>query len=174
MKLLEMIGLPIYEVETGRRVGKIQDFYLTPDWQMEGIELEGKKWFATSPIRMVPWQEITACGEDAVMIANKRAIQKRSAVDIQYTLLCGDRRIRDLPLLTPDGNQLGRVVDVYVDQKLGNTIIGLEITDGFISDLIEGRKWLRVSDVLQIGQDAIMVPVDIEQRLEKIITSVNG
>lgn len=173
MKLMEMIGLSIYEVDTGRRIGRVQDFHFDAHWDIVGIELESRTLFS-STILMVPWHEIMACGEDAVMIKNKQAIQKQNAVDIQYTLMSGDRKIRDLPLLTPDGNQLGRVVDVYFDHHLGNTIIGLEITDGFISDLIEGRKWLRVSDVLQIGQDAIMVPVDSEQRLEKIITSVNG
>ncbi|OPA80414.1 photosystem reaction center subunit H [Paenibacillus selenitireducens] len=173
MKLLEMIGLPIYEVDTGKRIGRVQDFHVDARWDIEGIELEPRKLFS-STILMVPWHEIMACGEDAVMIKNKQAIQKKNAVDIQYTLMCGDHKLRDLPLLTPDGNQLGRVVDVYFDHNMGNTIRGLEITDGFISDLIEGRKWLRVTDVLTIGQDAIMVPVDSEQRLEKIITSVNG
>lgn len=173
MKLVEMIGLPILDIEVGKRLGHVQDFYINDHWELEGIELESRKIFS-STVRFVPWHEVVAYGEDAIMIRNKNVVQKKNAIELQHTLMCGDRKLRDLPLVTPEGNQIGRLVDVCFDPKMGNTLIGLEITDGFISDLIDGRKWLRVTDMLKIGQDAIMVPVDSEQCLEKIITSANG
>ena len=77
-------------------------------------------------------------------------------------------------MLTEEGLMLGRVSDVYFDQELGNTIIGIEITDGFVSDLIEGRKWLPCTSDMSIGESAVMVPSLSEQRLENAIHSVNG
>lgn len=168
-----MIGLPVYVVETGKRIGEVQDIRLNGEWEIQGIELEGKGLFS-SKIRMVPWNDIVAYGEDAVMIANNQVIRETDPVDIQHTFNGGNCKIKDLPVLTPEGTELGKVADVYFDQKMGNTLIGLEITDGFISDILEGRKWLRLTDAMKIGEHAIMVPAQSEQSLEKIITSANG
>lgn len=173
MKLQEMIGLAVFDVEDGKQVGKIQDFIVNDDWKIEGIELENKGLF-TSHVKIVQWQDIVAYGEDAVMIRNQQAVRKTGADDIKHTYLLGQSKLREMSVLTEEGLLLGRVSDVYFDQELGNTIIGIEITDGFVSDLIEGRKWLPCTSDMSIGESAIMVPPLSEQRLENAIHSVNG
>ena len=115
-----------------------------------------------------------AYGEDAVMIRNQQAVRKTEADDIHYTYLLGKNKLKDLNVLTEDGVLLGKVTDVYFDQEMGNTILGLEISDGFVSDLMEGRKWLPLTQDMSIGKNAIMVPPMSEERLEKTIHSVNG
>ena len=173
MKLQEMIGLAVFDVEDGKQVGKIQDFIVNDDWEIEGIELENKGLF-TNHVKIVQWQDIVAYGEDAVMIRNQQAVRKTGADDIKYTYLLGRSQLKEMSVLTEEGLLLGRVSDVYFDQELGNTIIGIEITDGFVSDLIEGRKWLPCTSDMSIGESAIMVPSLSEQRLENAIHSVNG
>ncbi|APO47335.1 PRC-barrel domain-containing protein [Paenibacillus sp. FSL H7-0942] len=173
MKLQEMIGLAVFDVEDGKQVGKIQDFIVNDDWEIEGIELENKGLF-TNHVKIVQWQDIVAYGEDAVMIRNQQAVRKTGADDIKYTYLLGRSKLKEMSVLTEEGLLLGRVSDVYFDQELGNTIIGIEITDGFVSDLIEGRKWLPCTSDMSIGESAIMVPSLSEQRLENAIHSVNG
>ena len=42
MRFHEMIGLPVYDVETGKRVGKVLDLILNDEWILQGILLEGK------------------------------------------------------------------------------------------------------------------------------------
>ncbi|MBE7683495.1 MULTISPECIES: PRC-barrel domain-containing protein [Paenibacillus] len=173
MKLQEMIGLAVFDVEDGKQVGKIQDFIVSDDWKIEGIELENKGLF-TNHVKIVQWQDIVAYGEDAVMIRNQQAVRKTGADDIKHTYLLGQSKLKEMSVLTEEGLLLGRVSDVYFDQELGNTIIGIEITDGFVSDLIEGRKWLPCTSDMSIGESAIMVPALSEQRLENAIHSVNG
>ncbi|MGO4528832.1 PRC-barrel domain-containing protein [Paenibacillus sp. 2TAF8] len=173
MKLQEMIGLAVFDVEDGKQVGKIQDFIVNDDWEIEGIELENKGLF-TNHVKMVQWEDIVAYGEDAVMIRNQQAVRKTGADDIKYTYLLGRSKLKEMSVLTEEGLLLGRVSDVYFDQEMGNTIIGIEITDGFVSDLIEGRKWLPCTSDMSIGESAIMVPSLSEQRLENAIHSVNG
>jgi uncharacterized protein YrrD len=173
MKLQEMIGLAVFDVEDGKQVGKIQDFIVNDDWKIEGIELENKGLF-TSHVKIVQWQDIVAYGEDAVMIRNQQAVRKTGADDIKHTYLLGQSKLKEMSVLTEEGLLLGRVSDVYFDQELGNTIVGIEITDGFVSDLIEGRKWLPCTSDMSIGESAIMVPLLSEQRLENAIHSVNG
>lgn len=42
MKLQDMIGLTVYEVEEGTEVGEIIDIGLDSNWNITGIELESK------------------------------------------------------------------------------------------------------------------------------------
>lgn len=173
MKLMEMIGLAVFDIEEGKQVGKVQDFILTNDLTIVGIELEGKSLFSSS-VKVVLWNDIIAYGEDAVMIRNQPAICKWEAENIQLTLLLGSSKLKELPVVTNDGVIIGNICDVYFDHDLGNTITGLEISDGFISDLMEGRKWLPFTPDMTKGESAVMVPPLSEERLEKAINSVNG
>ncbi|WP_422660217.1 PRC-barrel domain-containing protein [Paenibacillus sp. EC2-1] len=172
MKLQEMIGLAVFDVENGKEVGKIHDFILD-NWSITGLEIEGKALFS-SHVKTVAWEDIAAYGEDAVMIRSLEVVQKTDPDDIPLTYLLGRRKLKEMQVLTEDGILLGRISDVYFEQEQGNTILGLEISDGFVSDLIEGRKWLPCTTEMVIGENAVMVPPMSEQRLEKAINSVNG
>lgn len=125
-------------------------------------------------MKFVAWEDIVAYGEDAVMIRSKESIDKIDADHIPCTFLLGKNKLKDLKVLTTTGTILGRISDVYFDQKLGNTIGALEISDGLVTDLIEGRKWLPCSDEMSIGENALMVPAMSEERLQKAINIVNG
>ncbi|GIO87919.1 hypothetical protein J25TS5_48510 [Paenibacillus faecis] len=173
MKLQEMVGLAVFDVEDGKQIGKVLDFLLDDDWRITGIQLEGKAMF-TSTVKVVLWEDIVAYGEDAVMIRNQQAIRKWDAENIQLTFSTGNGKLKELPLLTEDGILIGHVTDVYFDQEMGNTITGIEVSDGFISDLMEGRKVLPFTPGMTKGENAIMVPPNSEQRLEKAMNSVNG
>ncbi|MNW55692.1 PRC-barrel domain protein [compost metagenome] len=173
MKLQEMIGLAVYEVEEGNEIGKIVDILLDSNWNITGIELESKTFFS-SHVKVVAWEDIVAYGEDAVMIRSKESIVKADTDHIPYTFLLGKNKLKDLQVLTASGTILGRVSDVYFDQKLGNTIVALEISDGLVTDLIEGRKWLPCSEGMSIGENAVLVPAMSEERLQKAINIVNG
>ncbi len=173
MKFQELIGLAVFDVEEGKEIGKVSDVWVSEDWRIEALELEGKGLFSSSA-KSVSWEDIVAYGEDAVMIRNQQAVRKTGADDIQYTYLLGKNKFKDQNVLTEDGILLGKVTDVYFDQEMGNTILGLEISDGFVSDLMEGRKWLPLTQDMSIGKNAIMVPPMSEERLEKTIHSVNG
>ncbi|CQR57669.1 PRC-barrel domain-containing protein [Paenibacillus sonchi] len=173
MKLQEMIGLAVYEVEEGNEIGKIVDILLDSNWNITGIELESKAFFS-SHVKVVAWEDIVAYGEDAVMIRSKESIVKADTDHIPYTFLLGKKKLKDLQVLTASGTILGRVSDVYFDQKLGNTIVALEISDGLVTDLIEGRKWLPCSEGMSIGENSVLVPAMSEERLQKAINIVNG
>ncbi|GAB6990833.1 PRC-barrel domain-containing protein [Paenibacillus pini] len=173
MKFQEMIGLAIFDMEEGKEIGKITDIIISGDWKILAFELQGKALFSGS-VKTVAWEDIVAYGEDAVMIRNEQAVRKTEADDIQFTYILGKNKLKDLSVLTEEGVMLGKVTDVYFDQEMGNTILGLEISDGFVTDIIEGRKWLPCTLEMAIGENAVMVPSMSEQRLEKAINSVNG
>lgn len=159
-----MIGLAVFDVEEGIEIGKVCDFILDAQLTITGFELERKALFS-SMVKVIDWSDIVAYGEDAVMIRNQQAVRKTKADNIQFTYSLGKNKLKDLPVITEDGLMLGKISDVYIDKEVGNTIVGLEISDGFVTDIIEGRKWLPYTADMVVGENAIVVPPMSEDRL---------
>lgn len=157
LKLLELIGLPVYDIETGKRLSTVKDIWLSSNWEITHLELQGSGLYSRKT-SVVAWKHITACGEEAVMVQNGQVIQETSGIEAVNgrTFLQGPHRVKELPVVTIDGSQLGSIADVYFQPHMGNTIIGLEITDGLWSDLFEGR--MQFEGTGRMGVDTIIVP----------------
>lgn len=160
----DVIGLPVISVQSGKQIGTAKDILLGEDWKIEAVLLETKHWFAAPGC--ILWKDLVALGEDAITIEHEEVVSRVNEEAGYTSLVNGDRKLKGLPVLTANGQQLGIVDDVYLDPNLGKKIVGYELTEGFISDLKEGRKWLPLPESVTVGEDAIIVPVHCQNALE--------
>jgi uncharacterized protein YrrD len=166
----DVIGLPILCVQTGKQCGTVKDLLLGSDWQIEVVLLENKHWFSASAC--ILWKDVIALGEDAITIDNEDAVTQLDDQQRAYTsFVNGERKVKGMPVVTVNGQHLGIVDDVYLDPLMGKKVIGYELTEGFISDLKEGRKWLPLPDSVTMGEDAIIVPVHCYESLAEMVKS---
>ncbi|MGG1515843.1 PRC-barrel domain-containing protein [Paenibacillus oryzisoli] len=168
-KAHDLIGLPVFTVDTGKQIGEVQDLLIDPTWNISGIILEAKMWF--SALRYVSWEGIVSAGEDAITISNEDVICELAHMNECHPFLEGRSRIKGLPVMTVGGEELGMVEDVYLNGNWGKQIVGYELSEGFISDLKEGRKRLPLPETATIGEDAIIVPVHCAQEVEELFVS---
>jgi uncharacterized protein YrrD len=172
----DIVGLPVICTKTGKKAGTVYDLLIVDDWRIASFILSPRNLF--TPCRIMNWDDAVSCGEDAVTIEDPGLIRtvatashsKRSLSSTTWkelrssvTLVDGKRKVRGLPIVTTDGLQIGFVEDVYLRKDMGNTIIGFELSEGFISDLTEGRKWLSLPKTAIAGKDAIVVPAHCEE-----------
>jgi uncharacterized protein YrrD len=149
-------GLPVYDRETGKVLGKISDLCFTENGKIEGFMIEGKGFFERR--RYIPIRFVTAIGANGVMVINSSSIKHATNTKEGYSLYT-HRRIAGKPVITSAGEKLGLLEDVYFHENLG-TIEGYEISDGFFADLTEGKK--RIDNAtLTIGEEAIIVDTSI-------------
>ncbi|REE84351.1 uncharacterized protein YrrD [Paenibacillus taihuensis] len=173
LRLQHVIGLPVVEMSSGKQVGHVKDAWFDEHWQLGGIILDAGRRFLTA-MKAVLWSEVLVCGADTVIIMNTDSVRKTKQAEIQRSFQTGMIRLKDLPVVTTDGEQLGRVSDVYFDQLQGTQIVGYELTDGFIADIMEGRKWLpapHLADEVMLGEDVIIVPAGSEAYLTPVAVS---
>jgi len=165
-KAKDIIGLPVIEIASGKQLGHVKDIAMDADWRIAAVVVDTKHWF--SGPKVVVCEKIVAFGDDAVTVTDEDCVEEMSD-DSPWRYLDGDSgKVKGKPIVTVNGNQLGVVEDVYFEEKLGNKIVGYELTDGFISDLTDGRKWLPVPDRLTWGEDALIVPLNSDAELEDI------
>ncbi|CAG5092159.1 Putative uncharacterized protein [Thermobacillus xylanilyticus] len=168
-----LIGLPVIDEKTGHRTGKVLDLWFDEHWSLRGFLLKARRWWFKRYYDAALWESVTACGSDAILISDKSAVKRLEAAEIGRTFHTGQIRLKDLPVITDEGRQLGRVSDVYFQGFQGTPITGFELTDGFVSDLIEGRKRLKIPadpELLKLGENAILVPARCEHDLEAFVT----
>ncbi|WP_138752358.1 PRC-barrel domain-containing protein [Paenibacillus sinopodophylli] len=173
IKLQRLIGLPIIVIHSGRLVGTVKDAWFDEHWQLKGLILDCPRWFV-STVKIIEWTHVVSCGEDTVIITGEAAIGRMKSKQLLRSFYTGLVKLKDLPVVTVQGIQLGRVSDVYFYPKEGTQIVGYELTDGFVSDLMEGRKWLRAPsdpDSVLLGEDAIIVSAVSEAELEPVAAS---
>lgn len=125
--------------------------------------METKTWF-TRP-RTILWEDVASFGEDAVLIPEERVIFELPDADDKFYLCNGTSKIAGLSVLTEEGEQLGIVSDVYFSEIMDKRIIGFELTEGFLSDVTEGRKWLPFPEHATKGDDVIIVPGSCSQEV---------
>lgn len=173
LKLQQIVGLPVYIANSGERVGKVRDAWFDEHWSLLGFMLDGWCWKPRT-VRTVLWDDVLVCGADCLFIRSHESVGIRRIATLQRSFYSGCIRLKELPVVTAEGNQLGRICDVYINPNMGTQVVGYELTDGFVSDLMDGRRWLKAPrdpDVFLLGEDAIVVPPLDENALERVAAS---
>lgn len=118
--------------------------------------------------KIIPVDQIISIGEDAVTVDTDSAIPILPSEQPFLSMVDGQYKFKGKPVMTTNGSELGMVEDVYFQEQLGK-IVAYELSDGFFSDVTEGRKVLPLQPDFIIGDDAIIVPTE-----DSTISDQNG
>ena len=147
-------GLPIFELKTGAKLGEVCDLYVSGDGMVKGLLV--KKGIFMKRTYLISVQNVSSFGFDGVMIEDRKVIEPLHE-PAEYTFENKDRLLGKM-MITAEGERLGFLEDVYFLEEVG-TIIGYEISDGFFSDILEGKRVFKADRPPAIGKDAIIVNV---------------
>ncbi|WP_442595137.1 PRC-barrel domain-containing protein [Neobacillus sp. D3-1R] len=147
-------GLPVYELKKGKKIGEVCDLSISGSGMVKGLLIKKGGLFKKS--LLIDIQDVTSFGWDGVMIEDEDKLETlpntpEFTLDHQHSL-------QGKIVMTSEGQKLGILEDVYFLEELG-TIVGYEISDGFFSDITEGKQVVKTSDSPAIGKDAIIVKV---------------
>jgi uncharacterized protein YrrD len=147
-------GLPVYEMQKGKKIGEVCDLNITNTGIVKGLILKKNGIFKKS--QTIDIEDVSSFGWDGVMIDNDHVLKALTNTP-EYTLQ-HHQQLQGKVVMTTEGERLGILEDVYFMEELG-TIVGYEISDGFFSDVTEGKQVVKTSESPAIGEDAIIVKV---------------
>lgn len=147
-------GLPVFETRTGTKLGEISDLCISSEGKVEGLLVKKGVFFKQSLFLDI--QKVASFGWDGVMIEETGHLEKLKEVP-EYTLT-HQHSLDGKMMISESGESLGLLKDVYFQEEVG-TIVGYEITDGFFSEITEGKQVIQSGKPLAIGKDAIIVDV---------------
>lgn len=168
-KANDVIGLPVLDLEAGEERGVVRDVLFDEDLTFQGLLIEVKAMFRRG--RFIPTHSIHAIGHDYVTIADEEMMLPIQGIDHLNGVKTGPIKMMGKPLITANGHRLGQVEDIYFQTEFG-AIVGYELSDGLLTDIMEGRKAVKHVERTKIGEDAVVLPITSGSMMENSSTDL--
>lgn len=163
----EVIGLPVICAEDGKKVGSVKDILFSPkERKVLAILLELESYQIIR--RAVMLDHILNLGGDAVIINGSECVKELKKLENLDTFK-NKGIIKGLRIYTKSGDDLGVVKDILFDYKTGY-IEGVEISDGLVQDIMQGRRILPFIGKVEFSDESILVDRDAAEEM----TSTGG
>lgn len=155
----ELIGLPVINKKNGSKVATIKDIiYSKKRYRVIGFLVNEGNIFRDAEV--IQFNNIYSIGKDALIVEDESVIEKCSSLP-EVSKLINEKEIIEQEVLTEDGESLGHVKDILIDENNGK-IIGFILTDGIFQDLKEGRNILPYTPEILFGENSIIVNNEIK------------
>jgi len=153
-KYSEVVGMPVICSDNGKKAGNIKDIIFCPEGRkIKAFILEQKGYELIKKVILM--KDVVSFGKDAVFIRDSSCIRTMKNLEKSGELE-GKGEIRGLRIISREGNDLGIVKDILFDCKTG-VVEGVEVSDGLIQDIMEGRKVIPLFGKVEFGEENILV-----------------
>lgn len=168
----DIIGKPIIAYDTGEKVANIIDLIFDQnDNTLLGFLTQESSLFGDAEV--LPLSLIKAIGVDAVIIPGREAIAPSRDYNLIHKILDNNNVLNGTRIMTTDGRNLGRLVDLYFDETTGK-IEGYDTSGGLFADAYSGRSFVPAPKTLKIGRDVAFVPIETISLMEEQVGGIKA
>ncbi len=166
-KARSLIGLNVVAQAGGEALGTVRDLIFDSNSnELLALVLSEKDLFGLVQSQVVPWREVVTVGQDAIIVQNAASKIKASSDERLSEVVTRETTLGGTRIMTTEGQAIGTLGDVYIDESTGR-VSGYEISGGFISDTLRGKRFLPAVDNVQIGKDVAFVPPEVTGQIEQ-------
>lgn len=167
----KFLSLPIISLKEGQQIGFVRNLVIDPKAKAVAALIVDPKGFFKEQ-RIIPFNRVVSIGENAITVSTESQVEKATNLPDILELLKEKAAIVGIKVITANGRTLGVTEEFYIDPEDG-TIASLDISDGKIEGLFNGKARLQANDILTIGTDVVVVAKDCEERLEVFNKGIN-
>jgi uncharacterized protein YrrD len=167
-----LIGKDVLSLEDGVKLDTVSDVVIDPEGRrmVAIIVTEGG---LLSSSQVVPTDEVTSYGKDAVIVRNKASVVSVSDHPELREMIDHNGKIIGKKVFTSSGDDQGSISDIYFDEPSG-AVVGYEVSGGLIGDAAKGTSYLGTDEVTSIGKEVIFVPPDVAATLDSQVGGLQG
>lgn len=154
-KSQEIIGLPVFSVLDGKKIGQVKDLVINPEeGKLDFILVSNGSWY--SGARVLPYKAVMGIGLHAVTTESDSLMTNISETASAHSLLQRNIEIKGNKVLTNRGNLIGIVIEYEVDETTGK-VTQLEYRTAQDESVVE---YIDAGMVLTYGMDVIVIKED--------------
>jgi len=140
-------GMPVICGGNGERIGAVSEVRYTPGRKkIDGILIQDHKRLSNSIY--IPLNKIIIFGEAAVIVKEDYLCERKEPEK--------PSQIFGITVMDLDGREIGTISDIVFDSEEG-TVVGYEISKGFIDDLMNGRNLLTGDSIYHLNGDVLVI-----------------
>ena len=140
-----LIGKDILTLEDGTKLEKVNGVIVDTGGQRL-VALVVDQGGLMSSTRVVPIEEVSSFGRDAVVIGGRGSIVTTAEAPGLKEIVDHSEKIVDKKVFTVTGDEQGTIKDIYFDERSGN-VLGYEVSGGLIGDAATGTSYLPSEDI---------------------------
>lgn len=108
--------------------------------------------------KLIQMENIEEMSSNAIIVDTKDAEKKASSIGDAVSKLSKDTKLRlnKGKIISDDATEFGDVSDVFIESDTGQ-VIGFEVSQGKVKDIPEGKKTMKITEIVSVGEDAIVV-----------------
>lgn len=151
-KSQEIIGLPVFAIINGRKIGQVKDMVINPEeGKVDFILVSNGSWYVGA--RVLPYKDVMGIGEHAVTTESENLLTTLNETVNANNLLERNIEIKGNRVLTNKGNLIGVISEYEIDETTGK-LSRLEYKTAEDESKIE---IIAAEDVLTYGTDVLVV-----------------
>ena len=163
IKISDILGLPLISTSEGEKLGMVHEVLLNlAKGVITGFILDNGGFLREAKI--VDISQIKCIGEGAVTVPAGELKYEKTLE--KFTDCQRYKEFITKPVFTQSGKNLGIIQDVFVNVSNGH-IVGFEVSEGIINDILEGRGIIPLPKSTIYGKDTVVVPNYVIDFFEK-------
>ncbi len=165
VKGTEVIGAKVFTIDEGEQVEDVDDVIYNPQTnRVEALLVSPSGIF--SEAKLILLKDARGVGKDAVLIQNKDIMKNSSDIPSNLaSIATKGAYLTENRIISESGVDLGKVVDILFDSQSGK-VEEFEVSQG-LRDVATGRKRVKVSDIITVGKDAVIVKGYTEEKVSE-------
>ncbi len=160
-----LIGMSVVGESDGTQLGHVRDLIFDHDTdQLLALVMDRKDLFGLIDAMIVPWEQVQSVGSSVIMARNAHSKIKLGDDKASSGIARRETSLSGTQILTEQGKNLGTLADTCIDETTGR-VLGYEVSGGFVSDTLHGKKFLPAPPGLEVGKDAAIAPTEAVEQL---------
>jgi uncharacterized protein YrrD len=165
-------GKNVLSLADGSRLDEVHDIVVDATGQRM-VALVVDEGGLMSSSRVVPIEEVTSFGKDAVIVRGVESIIDTSQSQALRALVEHDEKILGKKVFTVEGDEQGSIADIYFDETTGG-VLGYEVSGGMFGDVSKGTSYLPTEEITTIGTDVIYIQPETATTLDEQVGGIQG
>ena len=167
-----IIGKDVLALDDGTKLEKVNGVIVDPGGQRL-VALVVDEGGLMSSTKVVPIEEISSFGRDAVVVGGQGSIVTTDDTPGLKVIVEQSEKIVGKKVFTVTGDEQGTIADIYFDEPSGK-VLGYEVSGGLLGDAAKGTSFLPSEEITVIGADVIYVQPEVADTLDQQVGGVQG
>lgn len=160
-----ILGVTVYSIERGERIGQVRNFYLNPkEKELMALLIGNKKIIKDESI--LPIKDVRGISFEAITVDSPAVLRKKNEYPEARELIKSPPDIVGLSILKKDGTFLGKAASFSIDTETGK-VTKLHLAAGFIDSLRKDYTYIPAQKIEVIGSEMILVSDDAVVKKER-------
>jgi uncharacterized protein YrrD len=161
-----IIGLNVLSQTDATDFGKVRDLIFDHETdELLALLISERDLFGLIDAQIVPWSEVRSIGPNAIMVASGTSKIKAGDYPRVKEIMNRETALSGTRIITTDGQEIGTLADMYIEDETGR-IVGYEVSGGFFSDTMSGKRFMPAIPDMPIGKGVAVVPAEVATEFE--------